>query len=1098
MELIPIRFGSLSKKRETKTFFVMRAFWLLTILISLSASPQPNDTRISLSVSNAPIEQVFKEIKKQSGFEFVYTREQMKRASPVTLRFQSASIREVLDACIEGQPFGYIIQGRFIALKDRTEKTKPTLPEGISGKVLDEKGLPISNANVTVKSSGQTTSTDASGTFFLRELKKGDYILISAVGYQLKQVPITGQTYMEIVLPLYVSEMDETLVIAYGTTTRRLSTGNVTKVSSRDIEQQPVSNVLAALEGRVPGMIVTQSSGVPGANYKVQIRGQNSIMQGSDPLYVIDGVPFLAGNSPINQLNTAAQLSPLNMLSPSDIESIEVLKDAEATALYGSRGANGVILITTKSAKNAKVLVTLNVYEGASRITRSAPMLTTSQYLQMKREAFQNDGIIPTAVTAPDLFLWDTTRNLDLKKLLTGNTSHMTNAQLSYSGGNAITRFSVAGSFNRQTTVFPGDLSDKIGTVHFSLSHTPASKKFFLRFTTGYGSDNNTLSSYDLSSFISMPPHIHLYDSEGKLNWVEGGSSFFSLGINNPLAYLNQKYLGQFDNLVSNMQFGFTVAKDLTIKTNLGYNVVLSDEIRTNPSTSIDPATGQLAFSTFAKRSQKNWIAEPQLEYKKNIGKLNAEVLAGTTWQQNGNELYFVTANNYTSDIQLESINAAGNVSTVNNSSTYRYSSVFGRMKLDVSDRYLISLSARRDGSSRFGPERQFGNFGAIGAAWIFSEESFIKKGLKFLSFGKLRASYGTAGNDNIGNYQFIDTWNNTTSTYQGVAGLIPSRLFNPDYSWELNKKMEAAADFGFLDDRILFSVAYFYNRCGNQLVPYSLPIQTGFNSVNENLDAVIENKGYEFTLRSHTGSINRLQWNSSINVTIHKNRLLQFPGLERSSYATQYVIGEPLSVKRLFKLSGVDPQTGNYQFEDIDKDGSFTIADRIIVKNTEPRFYGGFENSFSWKGFSLDIMLEFRKQTGVNYLSQLSAVPGYDYRNQPAFVLERWQNAGDKTSIQKFTQDVSSSAFTNAALYLSGSDGVYSDASFIRGKTISLSYDLPASVLKKMRVGKLRLYINAQNLFTITGYKGADPENQNLYVLPPLKTIAAGMLLNF
>ncbi|HTN17026.1 MAG TPA: hypothetical protein VL092_05040, partial [Chitinophagaceae bacterium] len=495
---------------------------------------------------------------------------------------------------------------------------------------------------------------------------------------------------------------------------------------------------------------------------------------------------------------------------------------------------------------------------------------------------------------------------------------------------------------------------------------------------------------------------------------------------------------------------------------------------------------------------QKNWITEPQLEYKTRFGRLKTEALLGSTWQQNSDRLYFVTASNYSSDIQLRSISAAANISTTNNFSNYKYNSVFGRVKLDLSDRYLLSISARRDGSSRFGPQKQFANFGAIGAGWIFSEEAPVKKYLKFLSFGKLRASFGTAGNDNIGNYQFLDTWTNTTLTLQGGVGLVPSRLFNPDYSWELNKKLEGALDLGFLNDHLIFSAAYFFNRCGNQLVPYYLPVQTGFSSVNQNLDAIIENKGFEFTISSKASLLKNLHWNSALNLTVHRNKLVAFPGLEGSSYSTQYVLGEPLSIRRLYHFTGVDPVTGIYGFEDIDKDGNLTIRDRVISGNSEPRFYGGLENSFSWKGLSFSILLEFRKQSGRNYLSQLSSVPGYDYRNQPAFVLSRWRNPGDKTSIEKFTQDVSSTAFNNAMSYLADSDAIYSDASFIRGKNISLSYSLPVSVIKKVKAERLSLYMNAQNLFTITNYKGSDPENQNLYALPPLKTIAAGIQLNF
>jgi TonB-linked SusC/RagA family outer membrane protein len=1086
-----------------KGFVIMKLIVLLTIVACVQTNANGYAQTINLSLKNVTIEKVFKEIEKQSSYHFIYTKEQLENTVSISIDLRDATITAALDICFKGQPIIYTIHSPYIIIKRKEEKmvaeAMDNIQTNVKGRVTNEAGEGIAGVTIAIKGSTIATASNDDGQFELDFTGTYTTLEISCIGYKKTEVVFSGRNFISVRLETVVNSLDETIVIGYGNTTRRLNTGNVSKVNAEEISKQPVANVLGALQGRVPGLLITQSSGVPGATYKVQIRGQNSLFQGSDPLFVIDGVPFLAGNSTINQINTAALLSPFNLINPADIESVEILKDADATSIYGSRGANGVILITTKKGKAGKTRFTANVFSGASKTTRTMEMLNTTQYLEMRKEAFANDGITANAVNAPDLFAWDTTIHQDLKELLTGGTGYITDAQISVSGGTESTHFLMSWGLNKQTTVFPGDLSDTRGTFHLNLDHSPGDKKFFIRLSTSYGSDKNTLSSYDLSTYINMPPHIHLYDSSGKLNWKEGGSSFYSLGITNPLAYLLQEYTGKFDNLVSSVQAGYRILKQLNFKASFGHNLMLADEVRINPSTSLDPATNQLPFSYFGKRKSQNWIIEPQLDYVKTFSKGKLNLLIGGTWQENKDELFSVTASNYTNDLQLRSTAAAGNVVTNNNYSQYRYMSFFGRANFSWQDKYIANLTARRDASSRFGPGKQFSNFGSIGAAWIFSKENFIAEILPFISFGKLRASYGTAGNDNIGNYQYLDTWNNTSTTYQNSPGLIPSRLYNPDYSWEVNKKLEAAIDLGFFKDRLKVSVSYFKNRCSNQLVPYTLPIQTGFSSVNQNLDALIENKGFEFFITGRNIVTKNFNWTSIVNLTIHRNKLLEFPGLAISSYATTYAIGEPVSVKKLYQFLGVDPVTGIYQFNDADRNGIFNVADRIVLKNTEPKFYGGFQNSFSYKNFQLDIFLEFRKQEGLNYLyTQVTNVPGYDFRNQPEIVQDRWQKQGDVSPIQKFTSSFSTQAYTNGAFYLSNSEALFSDASFIRCKNVFLSYHLSNDILQKMKMENLMIYLQGQNLFTLTNYTGADPENQNLYVLPPLQTFAAGIKLIF
>jgi TonB-linked SusC/RagA family outer membrane protein len=827
-------------------------------------------------------------------------------------------------------------------------------------------------------------------------------------------------------------------------------------------------------------------------------------LQGTDPLILIDGIPFSLGNNRLNQINAAAALSPLSLLNIADIESIEILKDADATAIYGSRGSNGVLLITTKKGKTGEISTGVSFSGGFSKVTRTMPMLNTPQYLAMRWEAFANDGKTPRPddplFGAPDLLTWDTTKYTDFKRLLLGNRAQFQDAQIRISGGNKNTQFLLSSGLHRETTVTSGNLSDRKISFHAAVSHNSDNHLFFVNLSTTYLADKNNIIATDPANFINLPPMIHLYDSTGKLNWKEGDYTFSSLGLSNPLAFMNRKYQGLYDNFLSNLQLGTQLFPSLKLRLNIGYNLVMGNEYQINPSSSIDPARNEQPYSYFSNSSNRSLIVEPQAEYfgKMKGGKLT--VLIGGSWQQNTSDQTTVNARNYNSDLLLYSISAAGNVITANDYNQYRYIAAFGRINYNVQDKYLLNISGRRDGSSRFGPGNQFVNYGAAGAGWIFSNEKFIRN-WKGISFGKLRASYGITGNDQIGDYQFIDTWNVGSQTYQGTSTLSPGRLYNPEYSWEEKIKLETALELGLMHNRILMSFSWYLNKSNNQLVSYSLPVQTGFSSVSKNLDAKIQNKGFEFTLQTKNLVAGSFTWLSQFSVSVNRNKLIRFPGLQTSSYANRYVIGEPLSVNKVYQYLGVDVATGIYKFTDVDSNGSFNNKDKMVLVNTEPRYYGGLQNSFIFREWQLDVFFQFRKQLGRNYLyTQGSYVPGYRYLNHPSIVLDRWQKPGDRANIQQYTSSPTTAAYTAASSQLISSNAVYSDASFVRLKNFSLTYNLSMGKRgqKNIETKSIRLFLNAQNLLTFTRYQGSDPEVQSLYVMPPLRTFTFGLQANF
>ncbi|TAM97995.1 MAG: SusC/RagA family TonB-linked outer membrane protein [Chitinophagaceae bacterium] len=716
----------------------------------------------------------------------------------------------------------------------------------------------------------------------------------------------------------------------------------------------------------------------------------------------------------------------------------------------------------------------------------------------MREEAFKNDGVIPNVNNAPDLLVWDTTRYTNFEKLLIGGTAHTTNAQASISGGNEQTQFLLSGGYNHQTTVLPGNLADNRGSFHVNVNHRSLNKRFNLAFSAFYVSDNDNINATDITSFINHSPNTPaLYDSTGQLNWQQGGVAF-----DNPLSYLLSAYMAQTNNLMGHLQLSYELLPGLTLKASTGYNTLSLKEINTNPVTSQNPIYNPQGYSQFGNNSFKSWIVEPQMEYIKEAGKLRLDLLLGGTWQQTMNDNSSFFAYGYSNDELLKSISAASSLSVIGDSySQYRYQASFGRLNLNWANTYILNVSGRRDGSSRFGPGKRFGNFGALGAAWLFSNEKFIKNNLHFLSFGKLRASYGNTGNDQIPDYQYLDSWSSTAYPYDGIAGLYPSRLFNPDYSWEINRKLETAIELGFFKDNLQLSVSYFRNRSSNQLIQYRLPVQTGFTNIISNFPATVQNTGWEITLNSNNITSGVFTWTTAFNLTIPKNKLIAFPGLATSSYSGEYIIGQPLSIIRGYQYLGVNPKTGIFKFRDVNNDGIINFQDYVTLGNLDPKFYGGLNNNFTYKSFGLTIFFEFRKQWGKNYLASVYnpyVYPPGTMGNQPVALLGRWQKPGDKSSLQQFTTTPGTAAYNALNNFVYTSGGIYGDASFIRLKTIALSYSIPQDLLKKAHVASTNIYLQAQNLLTFTHYQGSDPETQNLYALPPLRAITAGIQFTF
>ena len=1058
------------------------SFLLLVSLIQVSASSLAQ--KVTLRDKSVSLEKVFWEIRKQTGFDVVVNNTNFKISRKIAVDFVEAPLEKVLDVVVAGSGMTYVIDNKTVLIREKGLVPASVIKSpviDVRGKVVDKDGKPIVGANVQIKGTEKAVRTDEQGEFEIKGLPTDAVLVISFLGFESREVD-AKQNLNAITLVQSLSKLDEVQVIAYGTTTKRLSTGTSSTIKANELSTQPISNPLAGLQGRLSGLFITQTNGLPGGNFEVLIRGRNSISSGNEPYYIIDGVPYNS-TSLTQGFGANGAKSPLNSINPADIESIDILKDADATAIYGSRGANGVILITTKQGKDGKTGVSVKISNGIGEVARVPKYLNSAQYIEMRQEAYKNAGtVIPS--TSPDLRLFDQSRNTNWPKEILGNSAKYMDAGLEVSGGNELTKFRIGTGFFRETTVFPTDAANKRFSTQLRLNNTAFNNNLKLDFSINYSYDTNNLPIYDASSYVYAVPNAPTYDAIGNIQWYENGGAFSG----NPFAIFKQIFNARNENLISSTNIDYSFSKNIKLKLAAGYSTIKMDEVATTPLIAMFPGFNSASgTSQFSKNNFASWIVEPQLVISGKVLGNNTELLFGTTLQndeRNGSSQF---ASNYSNESFLNSTNGAANISTSSNGYEYRYMAIYGRLNYNLNQSLFFNLTGRRDGSSRFGTGKQFANFGAIGVGWIFSNLHLLKENLSFLSFGKLRASFGVTGNDKIGDYQFLDLFSTTTFPYQGVSGYQTSRLANSNFRWESNKKLDIGLDLGFLKDKLTIAATYFTSRSNNLLLQDALSSQTGFTGVIRNLGAIVNNNGFEIELTSHNIKTVTFNWKSSFNFTLANNRLVDYPNLRASTNANRYVIGESLSVVKLLQYKGIDPNSGVYTFN------GTTINDRTVLKNLDPKFYGGIVNTISWKGLDASFHFQFVKRQGYSYLNTLSSAPGIA-QNVPIQLLDRWTQPGDVAKFQAFSLlPAAATAFNNYKI----SDAIITDASFIKLKNLSIGYSFSENLRKKANINNFRLFLEGQNLLVITNYKVFDPEVRST-TMPPLRVISAGLQLTF
>jgi len=990
----------------------------------------------------------------------------------------------------------------------------------ITGKVTDEKGAGIYGASVTVKGSTNIgTATNADGYFSLSVPSRATAILVSAIGLGEKEISLTKSDSYSIKLSSTTQSMDEVVVVAYGTQKRAEVTGSVATVKGSDIENQPFTSVDRALQGQVAGLQSVSTSGAPGGNQILRIRGISSINASNAPLWVIDGVPVLAND--VSRLTTTANI--LSTLNPNDIESVSVLKDAAAASIYGARAANGVILITTKKGRPGKTKFRFDAEYGQTDIAfqndKYRP-LTGDEYLMISREGLKNAGYSQAVIDNQINNVWGGNTNANFNWLdAVTRKGQQSQYNLSASGGDNKTTFYLSGGYFKQDgTTIATDFQRINGKM--AVTNKPTDKLNFSASIEGGSVRQNTpLASGNfgnpvLNAYFTLPT-FSAYKPDGTFNILTREfPTTGTYGFNTvALAAMDKRYLKEL-SLRGNVSAEYAILDNLKIKTSYGADLSnLEEEQYNNPfygdgvvlksgsptfgtNMQYDVTTGR-SFAYYTRYF--NWVWTNTLNWRQDrLKSRNFYLNLQLGYEANQNRGYFSSlgSKGFAPTLDLQWPASGSTPSTASATiSDYSFISQFSMLDLNYQDRYILSGSFRRDGSSRFGPNNKYGNFWSVGASWNADKETFMEN-VRFMNQLKLRASYGVNGNAGIGNYDWFPSYSYGIS-FNGGPGSAPGNVGNLDLTWELNKPLDIGLDLGFFKNRLGLTVDWYNRKSENLLLNVPLSRTSGFTSQSRNVGA-LKNTGIELTLTGTPVQTKDFSWTTNFNFARNKNKVTSLP-----SPVGNITVGSDISTIYTRIYAGVDPANGKplwYTDTARTKTASnWNSAARVPYGSTSPKYFGGLTNTFTYKGFTLEAQFyySFGNLIADNYGAYYLASgygPGF---NKIARVLDRWQKPGDVTDIPQYIYG-GNTGFDNFSSFW------YAKGDYIRLRNLQIGYQLPKSILSKINMTSAFFYVRGSNVWTWIKDKnlGYDPEQgigsvANLVVFTP-KTFTVGINLGF
>lgn len=1052
------------------------------------------DETIDCTFSRQSLKEAFTIIQQKTNYLFVYNEQVIAPYKTRELHARQKTVAWTVNELLRNTRLTYKIQNSKIIILEKAP-TPPTPPatltapaEKVKGKVTDEKGTPLPGVTVAVKNANRGAITDSEGVFSV-EASAGDVLLFSISGYMRREVTVSTGQLPTIVLQEDVKGLEEVVVVGYGTQKKRDITGSISSVKGSDIAEQPTTNAAQALKGKVAGLDVYSSGNEPGAGANILLRGQRSITNDNSPLIVLDGIPMVGG---------------FNEINPNDIASVEVLKDASSTAIYGSRAANGVLIITTKRGKAGKTNVAYDAYYGTTAITKKLDLMNGEQFAQLRREAARttdpNNNYPADATLFDDIALRSLAlgRSTDWQDLIYHNGAKQ-NHQLSVTGGKEKTQFAVSFNYFKEKGII--DKTDFTrGALRINLDHQVNSRVRMGVSTLASMSTQNVTDNTVFDNALRLNPLGIPYDSTGKLLFRPNNDEGQRV---NPLSVIRNTVNQRYKTRVFASMYGeWDIFKDLTYRLNIGPEMEASKDGYFKGSET-DANQGGNATAGLSNSDMFSITVENILKYNKQLSKsqrLGVTLLQSSQQQTinsssiNANKLPYETQS-------YHNLETAGEVTGIN--SDYRRSlllSYMARINYDFKNRYLFTITGRADGSSVFAAGHKWGYFPSAAAAWRIDAEPFMQS-LRNVNTLKLRLSYGSTGFNGILPYGTFSTLKKSSYAFgeTGMNGFQPATIANPNLKWESTASLNAGIDFGLFNDRITGTVEHYISNTKNILLRRSIPGSTGYTEVLENIGAT-RNKGWEVTLSTvNIQNDNGFQWTTDLNFSTNRNEIVQLYGDGKDDVGNQWFIGKPINVFFDYEKTGIwqtseaataaayGAKPGQIKLLDKNGDKQYSDQDRTILGSAFPGWIGGMTNRFSYKGLELNVVINTRQ----NYLIYSR---WYENNNRLA---GRYNNINvNYWTPENPTNDNPRPDKNQESVYL-GSTLAYKDASFVRVKNLALAYSLPQLWLQRAAIKNLKITLSAENPFTITGYKGQDPEFESdgtRAMYPTVKMYAIGL----
>lgn len=1014
----------------------------------------------------------------------------------------------------------------------------------VSGKVTGaDDGASLPGVNVLVKGTATGAITDIDGNYSF-SIPSGDVTLVfSFVGYETTQINVGSRSVIDVALSADVQQLSEVVVTGYGSTLKQDLTGNIASVKSADIEMQPVTTVEQTLQGRTAGVLVTSQNGKLGQGLDIRVRGGSSISAGNQPLYVIDGVPMTSAS----QSRTSAQTNPLADLNFNDVESIQVLKDASAAAIYGSRGANGVVLITTKKGKTGKTKFDANLQYGVSNPTGRRDWINADEYVELYMESALNndqaDGFFPTLditnydpnsvendpdypgswvefmVDYMDFMDGDYVGNASLSDVIRTDTdwqeeafqdASFTSFDLSASGGNDQTRYYISGGFLGQDGILIGNSFDRI-SGRVNLDHRVGKKiAIGVNFNVSNTKNNRVADDNSFSTpiqLVAQSPLTPVRNENGLLdNNLNPGAIYYPATVELENATFVTTVWRNFANVYGT----WDIVDGLQFRAEYGYDLLNQDEQRyQNSKTQGGASVGGYGSSRYVQIL--NQTTKGYFSYNKNFNEAHdVSAVLGMEYQTYNRKQTNAEAQGFPVDELKTLASAAEPIVSSSTLNEYSFVGYFARFNYKFKNRYLLGFTGRYDGSSRFGANNRYGFFPSVSAGWIISEEAFLGGG-ETVSFLKLRASWGIVGNAAIPNYESYGTY--AATSYNTASGLLPEQIPNPDLTWENTAQTDVGLDFGFFSDRLTGSFDYYDKQTKDLLLNVPVPGTSGFASQFQNVGR-LENKGFEITLNYRLDA-GDFSWTTGVNYANNQNKILELgPGQDlipstSSRWLNSVVVGQPIGVHWGIEYAGVDEANGDalWFLPSGETTNNYNEANlpenRKSLGTPTPTDIYGWNNTFRFKGIDLTVLVQGVSGNSIFLGGDTFMAANARYEdNQTREQLKRWQKPGDVTNIPQ-ARLYSNNGAQASSRYIS-------DGSYVRVKNVSLGYTFPESITDAIKFTNLRVYFNASNLFTFTGYEGWDPEvntdyrasnislGNDFYSAPQAKTFTFGIRAGF